>query len=73
LAIVRAMKDPARWSNKWMLQTMHIMSTTAKGGIGVVRGQFGRWRSRSAHHVRDAGMWREMNWRPRSTLRKIDL
>ncbi|WP_426526825.1 portal protein [Bradyrhizobium sp. McL0615] len=38
--IVRAMKDPARWSNKWMSQTMHIMNTTAKGGVAVERGQF---------------------------------
>ena len=38
--IVRAMQDPARWSNKWMSPTMHIMNTTAKGGIGVERGQF---------------------------------
>jgi len=40
LGIVRAMNDPARWSNKWMSQTMHIMNTTAKGEIGVERGQF---------------------------------
>ncbi|WP_316219394.1 phage portal protein [Bradyrhizobium sp. SZCCHNR2026] len=38
--IVRAMKDPARWSNKWMSQTMHIMNTSAKGGVAVERGQF---------------------------------
>ncbi|MGJ4928141.1 phage portal protein [Bradyrhizobium sp. HKCCYLS2038] len=38
--IVRAMKDPARWSNKWMSQTMHIMNSSAKGGIAVERGQF---------------------------------
>lgn len=38
--IVRAMKDPSRWSNKWMMQTMHIMNTSAKGGIAVERGAF---------------------------------
>jgi hypothetical protein len=38
--LVRAMKDPARWSNKWMSQTMHIMNTTSKGGIAAERGGF---------------------------------
>jgi hypothetical protein len=38
--LVRAMKDAARWSNKFFSQTMHIMNTTAKGGIMVERGQF---------------------------------
>lgn len=38
--LVRAMKDPARWANKWMSQTMHIMNSTAKGGIAVVKGKF---------------------------------
>jgi hypothetical protein len=38
--LVRAMKDPARWSSKWMSQTMHIMNTSAKGGIMAERRGF---------------------------------
>lgn len=33
--LVRAMKDPSRWSNKFFSSFQHIVSTNAKGGVMV--------------------------------------
>lgn len=38
--LVRSMKDPQRWANKWLVQTMHIMNSNPKGGVYAERTAF---------------------------------
>lgn len=38
--LVRAMKDPQRWANKWLAQMMFIMNSNAKGGLFAEKSAF---------------------------------
>jgi hypothetical protein len=38
--VVRAMKDPQKWANKWLSQSMNVMNRNSKGGVVAEIGAF---------------------------------
>ncbi|HXF55639.1 MAG TPA: hypothetical protein VNK52_16115 [Hyphomicrobiaceae bacterium] len=56
--LVAALRDPQMWQNKWLTQGLHILNTTAKGGIIAERGAFEDDRQAERSYARpDAITW----------------
>lgn len=56
--LVRAMKDPQEWANKWLSQILHIINSNAKGGLMAPKSAFEDFRQVEANWGRpDAIMW----------------
>lgn len=56
--LVRLMRDPQMWANKWLSQTLHILNTTAKGGIIAEEDSFADQRQAEMSYAQpDAITW----------------
>ena len=56
--ITALVRDPQKWANKWLTQSLHILNTTAKGGILAEKDAFADQRDAEANYARpDAITW----------------
>lgn len=62
--LVRGMKDPQRWANKWLSQTLHIMNVNAKGGVMMEIGAVDNQRDFEASYSDP----KKITWVPNGTL-----
>lgn len=56
--IIRTLRDPQMWGNKWLSQVLHILNTTAKGGVLAEMDAFEDQREAEAKYARpDSITW----------------
>jgi hypothetical protein len=53
---LRVMRDPQMWANKWLSQTLHILNSTAKGGIIAETTAFEDQKQAEATYARPEGI-----------------
>jgi hypothetical protein len=54
--IIRGLKDPQMWANKWLSQSMHILNTSAKSGAWVEDGAVEDIRELETNYARPGAM-----------------
>lgn len=56
--LIKIMRDPQMWANKWLSQSLHILNTTAKGGILAEKDAFDDQRQAEETYAKpDAITW----------------
>lgn len=54
--LVRVMRDPQMWANKWLSQSLHILNSTAKGGIVAEKDAFDDQRQAEDSYAKPEGI-----------------
>jgi hypothetical protein len=54
--LVRTLRDPQMWANKWLSQGLHILNTTAKGGLLAETGAFEDQRQAEENYAKPEGI-----------------